>query len=858
MERLIEYLIPENYQLELRVNKQTEEVQGHVVIKGQAVKPNLKLHARELKIAKVTINDQPVGFHLDQENQLLLLDSEKILTARSSKKSVSESTVPEENNSKNANPSQISIDNPSQISIDIRYSFKLSHSMIGMYLSTYRYQGKEERIVSTQFESHYARMMFPCIDEPEAKATFDVKVIDTDIEDTILSNMPVDTERVLTYTSVNADLNPKDDANALNLNTEVSRKIVTFKTTPKMSTYLLAICIGKFNKVSGKNQHGIEVTTYAALNQPKERLEFSNQIAMESLDFYDQLFSFPYPLPKLDQVAIPDFDAGAMENWGLVTYRESCLLADENTPKTTKEYIATVVTHELSHQWFGNLVTMKWWDNLWLNESFANMMQFYSVDHLRPDWQIWQDYFTEDCLYALRRDSLKNVQAVQQPVSDPAEIDTLFDGAIVYAKGSHLMFMLMRLMSEEQFFKGLKDYFKKYQYQNTTGDDLWACLQKYADFDVKKMMDSWILQPGFPMINVKKQQRFLADGSTDETTWLLPKITDDMSGHYLIQLSDAEFKSKIASFKNLSFEQKLRLLIDRSLMMRTPYINTSSILDLLPEFKNEKLESIWQLVVTLIANLKIFFPPDSPHYAKFQQYVMQLAENNLQRLGLSPAENDTTDDLKLRPLILNFAIYADNSEIIRQLADFYDQKIGIKQDFSMVSPELVDVIVNAKFRFGREESFSELLARYQTESNPNYKSIILDTITDSREQKHIEKLIALLEKQDIVRLQDHISLLASLLSNFWSKRAALNWFYSHWDYIKEITDGKSIDDYIRVVGARISTEAEAEEFKAFCKQIENDPAVARAIKIAEFGIDLTLKWKERESSNIYSKLSEIL
>ena len=478
MERLIEYLIPENYQLELRVNKQTEEVQGHVVIKGEAVKPNLKLHARELKIAKITINDQPVGFHLDQENQLLLLDSEKILTAVSSKKSVSDSPVPEENNSKNANSSQISI--------DIRYSFKLSHSMIGMYLSTYQYQGKEERIVSTQFESHYARMMFPCIDEPEAKATFDVKVIDTDIEDTILSNMPVDTERVLTYTSVNTDLNPKDDANALNLNTEVSRKIVTFKTTPKMSTYLLAICIGKFNKVSGKNQHGVEVTTYAALNQPKERLEFSNQIAMESLDFYDQLFSFPYPLPKLDQVAIPDFDAGAMENWGLVTYRESCLLADKNTPKTTKEYIATVVTHELSHQWFGNLVTMKWWDNLWLNESFANMMQFYSVDHLRPDWQIWQDYFTEDCLYALRRDSLKNVQAVQQPVSDPAEIDTLFDGAIVYAKGSHLMFMLMRLMSEEQFFKGLKDYFKKYQYQNTTGDDLWACLQKYADFDVKK------------------------------------------------------------------------------------------------------------------------------------------------------------------------------------------------------------------------------------------------------------------------------------------------------------------------------------------------------------------------------------
>ena len=537
MERLINYFIPQNYQLELRVNKNTEEIQGHTIISGETKDSILKLHARDLKITKILIDNKPVEFALDPDNQLLSISP---------------------------------VEKGQSIVIDIRYAFKLSHSMIGMYLSTYKYEGGEERIISTQFESHYARMMFPCIDEPEAKATFDLKVIDTDIEDTILSNMPILSERVLTYTSVNADLNPKEDPNALNLNTEVSRKIVTFKTTPKMSTYLLAICIGKFNRVSCTNQHGIEVTTYGALNQPTECLEFSNQIAMGSLDFYDQLFEVPYPLPKLDQVAIPDFDAGAMENWGLVTYRESCLLADQNTPQTTKEYIATVVTHELSHQWFGNLVTMRWWDNLWLNESFANMMQFYAVDHLRPKWQIWQDYFTEDCLYALRRDSLKNVQSVQQAVSDPAEIDSLFDGAIVYAKGSHLMFMLMRLMGEEQFFKGLKKYFQKFQYQNTSGDDLWACLQEFASFDIKSMMDSWILQPGFPLIDGKKQQRFLADGSTDQTTWVLPKITDDMSGHYLIKLSDQDFEQKIRDFQKLSFEQKLRLLIDLHHRYRHP------------------------------------------------------------------------------------------------------------------------------------------------------------------------------------------------------------------------------------------------------------------------------------------------
>jgi len=823
MERLFNYFMPENYQLELRVNKETEEVQGHVIILGQTRKTELKLHARDLKISKILIDQKPVDFTIDSENQLLKINN---------------------------------MGEEQQITVDIRYTFKLSHSMIGMYLSTYKNQGREERIVSTQFESHYARMMFPCIDEPEAKATFDLKIIDTDIEDTILSNMPILSERVLTYTSVSTDLNPKENANALNLNTEVSRKIVIFKTTPKMSTYLLAICIGKFNKISGKNQHGVEVTTYGALNQPAERLEFSNQIAMESLDFYDQLFGIPYPLPKLDQVAIPDFDAGAMENWGLVTYRESCLLVDHNTPQATKEYIATVVTHELSHQWFGNLVTMRWWDNLWLNESFANMMQFYAVDHLRPEWKIWQDYFTEDCLYALRRDSLKNVQSVQQTVSDPAEIDSLFDGAIVYAKGSHLIFMLMRLMTEYNFFQGLKSYFQKFQYQNTTGDDLWVCLQEFADFNIKDMMDSWIMQPGFPLIDGKKQQRFFADGSTDQTTWVLPKITDDMSGHYLIKLSEVDFQQKIRDFKDLSFEQKLRLLIDRSLLMRTPYINTSSILDLLMEFKQEKQESIWQIIVTIIANLKIFFPPTSEYFPLFQKYLFSLASYNIRRLGLK-SDSDTADDLKLRPLVLNFAIYAEDQGIMSKLAALYDQKIGEVMNFAKVSPELLDTVVDAKYRFSKEAIFDHLLNRYQNEASPVYKSIILEALASSRNQNHIEKLIALLENQDIIRLQDHVSFLASLLSNHWSKQLVLTWFYNHWNYIKEITKNKSIDDYVRIVGARVSNQIEAKQFREFCDQERSNPAVARAIKIAEYGIKITLEWQKREFDNIYKKIQTV-
>ena len=510
MEQLAKYFTPELYEIELRINKDTEQVQGRVKIQGTAKSSTVKLHAKNLKINQLTVNQRPTTFTEDTEAETISFTS-KVSDA--------------------------------EISIEARYSLQLSHGMTGLYLSTYEYEGKTERIVSTQFESHYARMMFPCVDEPAAKAKFSLKIIDTDPTDTILSNMPIKTERTLTYTSVNSDLNPKTDPNAMNLNTEVTRKIVEFETTPRMSTYLLALCLGHFQSVTTKNQHGVTITTYAPLNQAKESLIEPNRIAGEALDFYDQAFGVPYPLPKLDQVAVPDFDAGAMENWGLVTYRESCLLIDKTATLTDKIQIATVITHELSHQWFGNLVTMAWWDDLWLNESFANMMEYYCLDAIRPEWKVWQEFFVSDCYYALTRDTSPDIQAVKQAVNHPSEIETLFDPAIVYAKGSHLMFMLMRLMGEQNFLKGLRDYFEKHQYQNTTGDDLWAALQTYAKFNVSDFMNQWITRPGFPIIEGGKQERFYLDGRSNQESWPLVQVSDDMTGHYIIGLTSEELQA---------------------------------------------------------------------------------------------------------------------------------------------------------------------------------------------------------------------------------------------------------------------------------------------------------------------------
>ena len=834
MERLLNYFKPANYQIELRINKETESIQGYVIITGEKVGEVIKLHAKNLKIVSVSVDGKPSKF-IQTDDVLEILNSDQDGTHISIENEKSTN-----NNEKNGE-----LRDPKTVKIDLRYHFKLNSNMEGVYLSTYDFEGKKERIVSTQFESHYAREGFPCIDEPAAKATFDLKIIDTDPTDTILGNMPVKSERVLEYNSVDPDQSPES---GVSLNTTVKRKIVEFETTPKMSTYLLAFVIGHFNKITTKNAHGVTVSTYAALNQPTSTLEFPNAVAAKTLDFYDDLFDLAYPLPKLDQVAIPDFESGAMENWGLVTYREACLLADETTQKSEREYIATVITHELSHQWFGNLVTMQWWDNLWLNESFANMMQYYAIDKLYPDWQIWQDFFTSDCLLALSRDALLGVQSVQQEVNDPAEIATLFDSSIVYAKGARLMFMLMRLMGERSFFAGLKAYFKKHQYNNTTGDDLWAALQPHAKFDVKSFMNAWILQPGYPMLTDDTQQRFLLNGATDDTKWPLPKITDDMSGHYLINLSGPEFDQKLAKFEKLKLEQKLRLLIDRHLLSRTPIVSTGSLMDLLPKFKQETSEPIFSIVAGIMNSLKVFANPDTEYYPKLQQYIYNIIEDNLERLGLVPREGEDPNDTKLRDLVLGFALYAENAVVVDNLAKLYDT------DLSKIHPEIRGAVIEAKFKKEHEKNFDELLEKYQTEVNPAIKSDLLSCITTAKASKNLEKLLKLLEKPKIVRSQDHIYLYAYLLANFWTKKQALAWCYSHWDYIYQLTSDKSLDDYIRVTAARVQNLAESKQFFTFFDEKQDDPALRRSIEVARVDISARLRWIHDDMASVQARL----
>ncbi len=813
MERLINYFKPENYNLSLWINKDTETVRGTAIIVGEKLHENLKLHAKIKEITSVTINDGP--------SQKIKRESDDVII------------IPD-------------VKETGKITITIKYTFKLNRNMQGAYLSTYQYGKKEERIVSTQFESHYARECFPCIDEPEAKATFDLKIISTDSDDIIISNMPQKSERIVEYESVDPD---KDPSAGVILNTKVKRKIVEFETTPKMSTYLLAFCIGKFHKKSKTNKHGVKVTTYCALSQDPKTLDYANDIAADSLDYYDDTFKVKYPLPKLDQVAIPDFEAGAMENWGLVTYRESCLLAAPGESKSTKEYISTVISHELSHQWFGNLVTMAWWDDLWLNESFANMMEYVCIDAIRPSYHIWEYFYTGDIRYSMLRDALPGVQAVKQAVNDPAEIATLFDGAIVYAKGAHLMFMLMRLMGKENFFKGLTDYFKAHKYSNTTGDDLWDALNPYADFDVKDFMDAWVTQPGFPVITDGNQQRFLLTGATDDTKWPLPEVTDDLSGHYIVNLSSNEFADALEHFDKLSLEQRIRLLMDRSLLAKTSLVSSASHLDLLPKFKNETRYAIWSSVLGLISDLKLFFTHDDADFPKFQDYIRDLIKNPLQKLGLEPKPKEDDNNSKLRQILIGLALYTEDSKVKSELIKFYDD------DFEKIHPDIRAYVLIAKQR-EYPEIFDEYLKRYQKVADPNLKNDILVAMTDV--SGNTAKLIKLLDQHEIVRPQDHLYLFVDLIRSYKTRTKAINWLYANWDNVIAMTGEKSIEDYPRLLATAIRTVDEAKQFDEFFTPLAENPVLTRTIAVAKSDIDARLRLLKMDNDDVHKHLEQIV
>jgi len=395
--------------------------------------------------------------------------------------------------------------------IEISFSGKVSDSLSGIY-----YAGKENGMITTHFEATDARRMFPCVDHPAYKAVFSITAV-IDKEYDAISNMP-----------------PK--------RVEVSdRKVIEFQDTPRMSTYLLYIGVGKF-RYEYEKYRDIDLIL-ASLKEIRSK--YPLEIAKRSIEFYEKYFGIPYALPKMHLISVPEFGAGAMENWGAITFREVALMATENSGSLMKQNAAITIAHEIAHQWFGDLVTMKWWNDLWLNESFATFMSYKTVDSFSKQWDVFADFIRSETGGALRSDSLKNTHPIEVDVKDPDEISQIFD-EISYGKGASILRMIEDYTGSEEFRKGIAKYLNDHKYGNAEGSDLWTAIEDVSGKPVKRVMEYWIKNPGYPVITVRKdgkkfrftQDRFFLDGTRGEGKWPIPLTVITGSGKKSILMED--------------------------------------------------------------------------------------------------------------------------------------------------------------------------------------------------------------------------------------------------------------------------------------------------------------------------------
>ncbi|HLH85877.1 MAG TPA: M1 family metallopeptidase [Thermoplasmataceae archaeon] len=392
--------------------------------------------------------------------------------------------------------------------VSVAYTGSIPKLLTGFYLA----RTESQDIFTTQFESTGARRMFPCVDHPAYKARFTLSVeVDRDLD--VISNMPVSRLEDLPG----------------------GKKLVNFQETPRMSTYLLYLGVGKFDERSVKRGK-----TDLILAAPKGSLtesDFPLEIAGKVLDFFESYFDIPYFLPKLHLISVPEFAAGAMENWGAITFREIYLSIGPSTSSSSYKSIAEVIAHEIAHQWFGDLVTMEWWNDLWLNESFATFMAFKAVDFIHKPWKFMGRFLKTETSSALNGDALKASHPIDVEVRNPDEIAQIFD-EISYGKGASILRMIEGYVGHDNFRNGIRSYLKKYQYSNAKGSDLWRSIEEASGMPVSRIMEAWVKRKGYPVITATasgeklnlKQDYFLLHGIERAPPWPVPLTARFKSG----------------------------------------------------------------------------------------------------------------------------------------------------------------------------------------------------------------------------------------------------------------------------------------------------------------------------------------
>lgn len=688
---------------------------------------------------------------------------------------------------------------------ELLFSFtgELNDKMAGFYRLLYEENGETKYLATTQMEPTDCRRAFPCFDEPALKAEFAITLV-AEEKYTCLLNMDVKEKLVAG-----------------------GKQTVVFNTTPRMSTYLVAFVVGELLYIETLS-YRVPVRVYTTPGM-EEQGRFALDLAANTLEFFDKTFGIEYPLPKMDMIAIHDFSAGAMENWGLVTYRVLAILLDNKTLSlAAKQRVAEVVQHELAHQWFGNLVTMDWWEGLWLNEGFATWMLWYLCNKFYPEWKVWELYVGDSLQQALGLDALRSLHPVEVPVKRADEINQIFD-AILYSKGLLLLKMIAEWLGEDVFIKGVLQYLHKHKYGNTTTSDLWAALLAASGEDVVKVMDVWTKQVGYPVVQVEekgntvtfKQERYLLTGDVtpEEDKVVYPVFLNLLQHHvdekvhnallttkeHLVELADVEFfkvnRNQLGVYRvnytperwatigqqaeYLSVEDRIGLVADAGSLAVSGYASTTGMLSLVLGWTAETNYVVWLEIIARVSGLQRLFTFESQaDVDALELFVRLLVGEQVRKIGWEFGEGEDFQLLQLKLLLFGAAAHANDEAVVAAAKEMFAKYVG--GDKEAVHPNIRGSVFAAVARHGGAAEYEQLFAIYKDPVLVDEKISALRVLGMFSQPELMARTLGYVLDPSVVKQQDLYIPMAGLALHRAGITALWEWVQTKWDKLTEL------------------------------------------------------------------------
>ncbi len=823
-------LLPRHYDLHLRTESGFRTLSGHVDISLEIHRNIIEfvLNARDLVITRATARYEGVDFPLTVK---LLPQEERAILSGTRLFEQGKTVV---------------------LSLD--FSREVDDLLAGFYRCTGKdSDGKPLVMGTTQFEATDARRAFPCFDEPRMKATFSVSVVVPE-NMTALSNMPVESRE------------PE----------EPGFDRVVFRRTPRMSTYLLHLSVGRWDRVSAVSA-GVEIAVYTPLGRASDG-QFALDVAVRLLPWYNDYFGTPYPLPKLDLIAIPDFAAGAMENWGAMTFRETALLAPSSGASARNlQRVAIVVAHEMAHQWFGDLVTMAWWDDLWLNEGFASWMEVKAVDALFPEWGMWELFQSEDRNEALEMDALVQTHPIEVPVRDPGEINEIFD-AISYTKGGSLLRMLESALGPETFRRSLAAYFKKFAYGNATTGDLW---RSFSDpyFEsvggVGKVLSVWTRTPGYPWVDVRREgtviritqhpflirkgDRMAREKGPDASVWpLMLQVSEEgrdpvrqlfstretslsltdpgctsvninagQTGYFRVRYEGGLQEGLVKGLKENRLPVLDRLALENDLFafVRTGLAPIADYLGLLEQMKNEHSYAVWSDMAGNLLTIDGLWAGEDKH-PEFLRWGAALVRPSFERLGFSPAEGEPHQDRLLRATLLGLLVRFRDEGILGESVRKFEQ---YRKEPGSLPADLRFAVFQGAITAGGSSAFDAVVEMASRTDDQEEKNKLLYSLARTPDEGLFDRALDLV-LSPLVRVQDAVSVIGFLAKNPLGRRKTFDFVAAHWEelYRRYESGGFALNRLVRGISDEFKRQEEETLVEEFFKE-HPVPAARRAV-----------------------------